>query len=159
MVKRAMELKTRREMERNAMVQEKRMQQYREQCDDLRLLDSKRRTIMAVSGRSIQVAEKESQMQQEVEYEARMAVLWEKERDKKSEREEKDREEALLRNDEVKDILDLQVQLFQDRVTKERSATRNEEAHLITLWTAQEVAEVQKERKLRMKAITVRVLR
>lgn len=62
MIERARALKERREAERLKLVHEKRMQQYREQCDNLRTLDSKRSTLLATEERAAQLDEKKLQV-------------------------------------------------------------------------------------------------
>ncbi|KAF1778260.1 hypothetical protein GQ600_16510 [Phytophthora cactorum] len=78
MIQRALALKERREQERRAIVEEKRMQQYRESCDDIRVEDSNK--------------------------------VQQIDRLKKEERDRRDAEMAIKRNEEMKNILDLQLE-------------------------------------------------
>lgn len=153
MIKRAKELKQKRETERLKLVQEKRLQQYREACDDLRSLDSHRRTLEAVEGRKPQLEERQRQLDQERQYETEMDHLWEQQRQKKIQREEKDKQDAMNRNVEVKSILDLQVRLYEQRVAAEREEKELEDQKLIKLWQEQGRTEAQKERQLKMDEI------
>lgn len=82
-----------------------------------------------------------------------MALLWEKDREKKIARELEDKQAALARNTEVKQILDLQVNLKHERLAAEREATRAEDTELLRKWATQGKAAAEKERKLKLDAI------
>ncbi|KAF1778254.1 hypothetical protein GQ600_530 [Phytophthora cactorum] len=110
MIQRALALKERREQERRAIVEEKRMQQYRESCDDIRVEDSNKVQQIVLNDRDKQLEERTRVAEQEREFEMKMAQLWEEDRLKKEERDRRDAEMAIKRNEEMKNILDLQLE-------------------------------------------------
>lgn len=82
-----------------------------------------------------------------------MALLWEEERKKKIQREERDKQEAIQRNVEVKGILDHQVKLYNERVEAETREKERDDQELLQLWDQQGRAEARKERRLKMEEL------
>ncbi|TMW60797.1 hypothetical protein Poli38472_000839 [Pythium oligandrum] len=153
MIQRALELKERRERERMAIVEEKRLQHYRESCDDLRVEDSKKITKMVIKDRESQLDERKRIEEEEKLIEDKMAQLWEEDRLKKEERERRDRELAAKRDAEVKAILDLQVDLFKKRRDEDEERKRNEDKELLEEWERLKYIEDELERQRQMNNI------
>ncbi|KAJ8526032.1 hypothetical protein ON010_g15151 [Phytophthora cinnamomi] len=151
--KRALELKERRERERQAIVEEKRMQQYRESCDDCRVEDSNKVQQLVLQDRDRQLTERRLIAEQEREIEIKMAQLWEEDRLVKEERDRRDVEMALKRNEEMKNILDLQVDLVQKRRAETEERKRREDHNQLSEWERLKQVEEDLERKNREKEI------
>ncbi|CEG39609.1 uncharacterized protein PHALS_09847 [Plasmopara halstedii] len=147
MIERAMALKERREKERQAIVDEKRMQLYRESCDDIRVEDSHKIQQLVLNDRDKQLKEMTQFAQQEHALELKMAQLWEEDRLKKEERERQDVELAIKRNEEMKHILDLQVDLVQKKRSELKERKQKEEKEQRSEWERlQQVEEELKQR-------------
>ncbi|EGZ22593.1 hypothetical protein PHYSODRAFT_249587 [Phytophthora sojae] len=153
MIRRALELKERRERERQAIVEEKRMQQYRESCDDCRVEDSNKIQQLVLQDRDKQLEERMRIAEQEREIEIMMAQLWEEDRLKKEERDRRDVEMALKRNEEMKNILDLQVDLVQKRKAETGERKRREDYDQLSEWERLKQVEEDLEKKNREKEI------
>ncbi|OWZ23434.1 hypothetical protein PHMEG_0001680 [Phytophthora megakarya] len=160
MIQRALELKERRERERLAVVEEKRMQQYRESCDDVRVEDSNKVQQLVLNERGKQLEERKLIVEQEREFEGKMAQLWVEDRLKKEERDRRDVELAIKRNEEMKNILDLQVDLVQKRKAEVEEHKRREDHELLSEWERLKQVEEDLERKSReneiMRALDVK---
>lgn len=63
-----------------------------------------------------------------------MAQLWDEDRLKKEERDRMDREMAIKRNEEVKTILDLQVDLFRKNRSEVEEHKKTEDRALLDEW-------------------------
>ncbi|KAG7397232.1 Cilia- and flagella-associated protein 53 [Phytophthora boehmeriae] len=153
MIQRALELKERRERERLAIVEEKRLQQYRESCDDIRVEDSNKIQQLVLTDRELQLEERKKAVEKEREFEDKMAQLWLEDRLKKEERERKDAEMALKRDEEMKAILDLQVGLVQKRRIEAEEHKRLEDNELLSEWDRLRQVEEDLERRNREKEI------
>ncbi|DAZ93323.1 TPA: hypothetical protein N0F65_003274 [Lagenidium giganteum] len=153
MIQRALELKERREQERRAIVEEKRLQQYRESCDDLRHTDSMKLQTIVLKERDGQLDERKRLLEEERKYEAQMAELWELDRQKKEERERMDKESAIKRNEEVKTILDLQVDLYKKRRAEDDALKQEEDQLLLEEWERLRKVEEQIEMQARQNEI------
>ncbi|KAE9047476.1 hypothetical protein PR003_g1095 [Phytophthora rubi] len=153
MIRRALELKERRERERQAVVEEKRMQQYRESCDDCRVEDSNRIQQLVLQDRDEQLEERRLIAEQEREIEIKMAQLWEEDRLKKEERDRRDVEMVLKRNEEMKNILDLQVDLVQKQKAEMEERKRRENHEQLSEWERLKQVEEDLEKKNREKEI------
>ncbi|KAJ0401212.1 hypothetical protein ATCC90586_010165 [Pythium insidiosum] len=127
MIQRALELKQRRERERLALAEEKRMQHYRPVSDLWVSLQRK--------------------------FEEKMAQLWYEDRLKKEERERRDRELAAKRDAEVKAILDLQVDLVKKRRQTEEENKQTEDRELLEEWERLKFVEDELERQRKMNDI------
>ncbi|KAF1320494.1 Coiled-coil domain-containing protein 11, partial [Globisporangium splendens] len=138
MIQMALELKARRERERRVVVEEKRLQQYRESCDDCRVEDSRKVQTYVLQDRDKQLDERKRLQEDEAcasrVFEARMAQLWEEDRLKKEEHDRMDREMAIKRNEEVKAILDLQVDLYRKSKNEEEAHKKAEDRALLDEW-------------------------
>ncbi|GMF45945.1 unnamed protein product [Phytophthora fragariaefolia] len=82
-----------------------------------------------------------------------MAQLWEEDRLKKEERDRRDVEMALKRNEEMKNILDLQVDLVQKRKAEVEERKRREDHEQLTEWERLKQVEEDLEKKNREKEI------
>jgi hypothetical protein len=87
-----------------------------------------------------------------------MAQLWEDDRLKKEERERVDRETAAKRNEEMKAILDLQVQLFKQYKEAGEQHKRAEEQELLAEWERLKRVEEELREHHRQSEIAVRIL-
>eukprot|EP01136_Pigoraptor_vietnamica_P011607 Opistho-1_new@50641 len=90
MRKRAEELREARERERQIVADEKKMQQFRNDCVELRTVHSKQLEESIIAERGAQLEDRQRQRQAELQEEARYAEMWEKDRLLKVEREERD---------------------------------------------------------------------
>ncbi|ETP12829.1 hypothetical protein F441_11862 [Phytophthora nicotianae CJ01A1] len=153
MIQRALALKERREQERRAIVEEKRMQQYRESCDDIRVEDSNKVQQIVLNDRDKQLEERKLITEQERQFELKMAQLWEEDRLKKEERDRRDIEMAIKRNEEMKNILDLQVDLVQKRKAELDERKRREDDEQLSEWERLKRVEEDLEQRNREKEI------
>ncbi|XP_073445856.1 cilia- and flagella-associated protein 53 [Dendrobates tinctorius] len=148
MRERAKSLREKREKERLAIVAEKRNQQFREQCEELRALKSKMHQDEVCTERMAQLALKEELERQRKEEDILYAELWEKDRLAKVEHEEK----KTLRQTELKrEMLDvLQVQRAAVEAQRmEEKRLKEEEAHLLV--EERKLMKLEDERALREK--------
>ncbi|CAK4613750.1 hypothetical protein LEN26_000417 [Aphanomyces euteiches] len=153
MIARATELKQRREAARKAFVDEKRLQQYRESCDDNRSIESAYVVAQVVQEREKQLQERERKLQEEREFEAKMAELWALDKAKKDAREQDDMERIRTNNHEVKSILDVQVSLCHAREAEDLAAKEAEDRELLATWKLHEQIETELEVETKRKAI------
>ncbi|KAF0682695.1 Aste57867_25213 [Aphanomyces stellatus] len=153
MVARASELKEKREAARKAYVDEKRLQQYRESCDDNRSLESAHVVAQVVQEREKQLLERQRQVAEAEEYEARMALLWAEDKAKKDTRDKADLDRIAANNHEVKSILDVQVSLFHDRQAEEAALKEQEDRELLATWKVHEQIENELDLEIKRSAI------
>ncbi|KAH7482230.1 Cilia- and flagella-associated protein 53 [Phytophthora ramorum] len=153
MIQRALALKERRERERQAIVEEKRMQQYRESCDDCRVEDSNKVQQIVLNDRDKQLEERKRIAAQERELEEKMTQLWVEDRLKKEERDRRDVEMALKRNEEMRNILDLQVDLEHKRKVENEERKRREAYEQLSEWEHLKQVEEDLEQRNREKEI------
>uniref|UniRef100_H2Z3F5 Trichohyalin-plectin-homology domain-containing protein n=1 Tax=Ciona savignyi TaxID=51511 RepID=H2Z3F5_CIOSA len=105
MTERAKLLKEKRETERKAFVQNKLDQQWREQCEELRGVLSRRHQDEVCIDRMQQLAVKSDLERRKQEEEAMYAELWEKDRLAKAAREERESQQQIERNRAMVDTL------------------------------------------------------
>ncbi|OQR86406.1 hypothetical protein ACHHYP_10573 [Achlya hypogyna] len=134
MIARATELKAKREAARQAYVEEKRSQLYRQGCDDIRTIDSAAVMAQVVAERETQLAAAAARQKDEAAYEAQMASLWAEDIAKKEAREKRDRDRITEANAAVKAILDIQVDLYQARVAQDSRVKADEDDELLRTW-------------------------
>lgn len=84
-----------------------------------------------------------------------MAQLWEEDRLKKEERERLDREKIIRGNEEVKAILDIQVDLFKKQRAELEEKKREEDRDLLAEWQHLKYIEDELERQTRQQEILV----
>lgn len=89
-------------------------------------------------------------------FEERMAQLWEEDRLKKEERDRVDREMAIKRNEEVKAILDLQVDLFRKSRNEVEEHKKAEGRALLDEWHRLRQVEEELEQQNKQNEIAVR---
>ncbi|KAK6494415.1 cilia- and flagella-associated protein 53 [Huso huso] len=143
MRERAKTLRERRESERQKLVVEKRDQQFREQCEELRSLMTHRRQGEVCSDRKVQLAMKEEIRKAEKEQEKLFADLWDKDRLAKEAREEQEALKQMERNREVLDVLQVQRAALEAQKTEEKRL-KEEEAQLLK--EQRELLKLEKER-------------
>ncbi|XP_040277026.1 cilia- and flagella-associated protein 53 [Bufo bufo] len=148
MRERAKSLRERRERERLAIVAEKRDQQFREQCEELRALKSKMHQNEVCTERMAQLALKEELERQKKEEDMLFAELWEKDRLAKVEHEEKKTQQQMELNREMVDVLQAQ-RAAAEAQRMEEKRLKEEEAHLLV--EQRKLMKLEDERALREK--------
>ncbi|OWF34875.1 cilia- and flagella-associated protein 53-like [Mizuhopecten yessoensis] len=155
MRERAKYLKDRRESERLEYVQEKYDQQFRNQCEELRSTLSKRQQDEVCAERLEQLKIKDVMDRERMEEDQMYARLWEEDRQKKADREERDAKAAQERNIETLSTLRTQMASLEE---KKETALRlkEEEAQLLREQAALRQLEEQRNReeKLRLQQET-----
>uniref|UniRef100_K3W7P2 Cilia- and flagella-associated protein 53 n=1 Tax=Globisporangium ultimum (strain ATCC 200006 / CBS 805.95 / DAOM BR144) TaxID=431595 RepID=K3W7P2_GLOUD len=106
----------------------------KESCDDCRVEDSRKVQTYVLQDRDKQLDERKRLQEGERAFEARMVQLWEEDRLKKEERDRMDREMVIKRNEEVKAILDLQVDLCRKSKSEEEAHKKAEDRALLDEW-------------------------
>ncbi|XP_066568300.1 cilia- and flagella-associated protein 53 [Amia ocellicauda] len=127
MRERAKFLREKRESERQKLVAEKLDLQFREQCEELRAVMTRRRQDEVCSERMAQLSLKEQVRRQKEEEDHLFAHLWERDRQAKEEREGRDALQQRERNREMVDFLQVQMaaaeeQRLQAKLLKEEEA-------------------------------------
>jgi len=124
---RAKALKEKRENERLQFVQDKYDQQFRDQCEELRSTLSKREQDIVCAERLEQLRQKDDAAREKKAYDAMYAQLWEKDRQEKMAREEREAQAAHERNRETLDVLRKQMAALD---TQKEDAKRLKEEEL-----------------------------
>ncbi|XP_067667219.1 cilia- and flagella-associated protein 53-like [Haliotis asinina] len=130
MRERAKFLKDKREEERLQFVQDKLDQQFRNQCEELRSTLSKRQQDQVCAERLDQLRYKEEIEIEKAAQDQMYAQLWEEDRLKKAEREEREAKAQHERNREVLDVLRKQMAALEKQKDEER-LLKDEEAQLL----------------------------
>ncbi|KAK6099142.1 hypothetical protein MT418_000595 [Batrachochytrium dendrobatidis] len=130
MRKRVSELREQRERERKSVVEEKLMQRWRKECDDLRTIESKVLEKKVSDARAIQIQEQIERKALERKEELYYQDLWEQDRQKKICREESDRAHLQAINESTTQILEQQLRALKSQAQKEVELKR-EEARLM----------------------------
>ncbi|TPX31586.1 hypothetical protein SmJEL517_g05091 [Synchytrium microbalum] len=125
---RVKELKDRREQERKAIVEEKLMQRWRNECDDLRALESKVIVKAVTDARSAQLVEHEERKVEEAEERKKYDALWEADRQKKIAREEADKSRQRDLNEQMLTMLDEQMAQLRVQAEQEEELKPEHEA-------------------------------
>nr|XP_004226085.1 cilia- and flagella-associated protein 53 [Ciona intestinalis] len=131
MCERAKLLKAKRETERQAFVEEKLDQQWREQCEELRGVLSRRHQDEVCVDRMQQLAAKADLERRKQEEEAMYAQLWEKDRLAKAAREEQEAQQQIERNRAMVDTLRTQKASLQAKKLEEKRLIAEEAKLLI----------------------------
>ncbi|KAJ3278173.1 Cilia- and flagella-associated protein 53 [Borealophlyctis nickersoniae] len=124
------ELKSKREEERKRIVEEKLLQKWRNECDDLRAIESRileKEVAEARSEQLLEHAEKAAIAAQEKKY---YDELWELDRQKKIQREEEDRARTKAMNEAMVATLDEQLHMLKIQA-REEERLKQEEAELM----------------------------
>jgi len=149
MAKRAYELKSRRENERQMEAERCLLQQARLAQDEMRLEESKLRTIKVVKDQLRQIDDKEKEARHRRREDEEFAREWAASAEQKKEREEREVLELTKRNEHTRNVLDLQVheqEIRKQRETEELEATRSS-------WRSQWKAEEDEEREMAARKI------
>ncbi|TPX72621.1 hypothetical protein SpCBS45565_g00287 [Spizellomyces sp. 'palustris'] len=120
------ELKAKREKERQKIVEEKLLQRWRNECDELRSIEShllEKEVASARAEQLIEVQEKRALAQQEKKY---YDDLWEQDRLKKIEREEADRLRRRAMNEAMTATLQEQLRLLKEHAQEEQRLKQEE---------------------------------
>ncbi|KAK7115865.1 cilia- and flagella-associated protein 53-like [Littorina saxatilis] len=130
MRERAKSLKEKRESERLQIVQNKYDQQFRAQCEELRTTLSKREQDIVCAERLEQLKLKGEEAKEQKAYDEMYAQLWEKDRQEKMAREEREAHAAHERNRETLDVLHKQMAAL-DTQKEEAKRLKEEELQLM----------------------------
>ena len=115
---RAEELRNKREAGKAEYVAIQRRKQWRDSCDDLRMLDSQATLNEVARRRAEQLTEKQMQQQQEQQDESQWTEAWEMDRLRKEQREQRDYESQRVRDLEMRRDLDLQCTQRKERLSR-----------------------------------------
>ncbi|XP_055369401.1 cilia- and flagella-associated protein 53 isoform X2 [Betta splendens] len=141
-------LRTRRETERQQLVSDRLEQVFRDQCEELRTLQSKRREQQVSVERAAQVRSRQEQQQRQQQEEKLFEELWEADRRAKDKREKTSERRQRQRNAEQLDVLRSQVEAAEQQKLREREL-REEEARLRL--QQQEMQKLQQQRQQQLK--------
>jgi len=145
---RATMLKSKREAERLKVVEEKRKQQWKNKCEEVRPILSRRQTVEVFRGRDEQVAMKALKEQRKKETEAMYADMWAKDRLAKCAREERQEQIRVQRN-EIQ-LKDLAIQCAA-KEAKKIYGVREKEEELKLINEEHAIIKLEKERDYRIK--------
>jgi aspartate oxidase len=126
------ELREIRERDRKQVVQEKLDQQWRQNSDELRQLESKMMEKKVAHGRAIQLREKQERKEQEAKEKLYYEELWEKGRQKKLDREISEHNLTVERKHETLQILKDQIRELREQA-KRQEELKQEESRLMVL--------------------------
>ncbi|XP_048360282.1 cilia- and flagella-associated protein 53 [Sphaerodactylus townsendi] len=153
MLAKAKLLRENREDERQKLVAEKREQQFRVTCEELRTQWSKKHLLEVCEDRLAQLALKEELKKQRDQEEATFLALWEEDRLAKEKRAAEDERKRSTRNDDMLNMLRTQraaaeAQRKEEQRLKDEEAKYMEEERLLRK-LEDERAEIERRRKLR----------
>ncbi|XP_060092441.1 cilia- and flagella-associated protein 53 [Heteronotia binoei] len=153
MVEKAKALRENREEERRKMVAEKREQQLRADCEELRSQWSKKHLLEVCEDRLAQLALNEELKKQREQEEATYLALWEEDRLAKEKRAAREEQERQARNSDTLNMLNTQRAVAEaqrqeeKRLKEEEAKYMEEERQLFKM--EDERAEIERRRKLR----------
>lgn len=127
---RVAELKAKREAGRQKIVEEKLLQQWRQQCDELRQANSMILDKEVALSRSSQLLEKEAQKAAAAKERQYYDILWEQDRQKKIQREEQDRLHRYELNQNMIKTLGEQLAMLKAQAAEEK-LLKQEEANMM----------------------------
>jgi len=153
---RAMALREQREKERKAFAQEQLERNWRTSCDELREHDSHKLTLKVAKDREEQIVEKEALKEVERREEEFFAELWELDRQKKVEREEKDAARQRKLRQEAVEMLDKQKIELDERRAEAKKLQEEEMELLREKWKIEERQEKEKEAEMEKLALRAR---
>jgi len=142
---RAKELRAKREAARKEEVARRNFERLRAGTDDLRKMDSDHLLLTATRERAAQLAEAEEKARRDREEDERMAIEWERLRQEKIAREEREAREAAERNREMVEALEGQVGLLKEMTAEERAKEAEDAARMLRAWSEEEKAEKARE--------------
>ncbi|CEL98571.1 unnamed protein product [Vitrella brassicaformis CCMP3155] len=143
MANRALALKAKREQERQGIVNAKLYQQFREAQDELRTEDSKLFELNVLATRDEQINHKNRARLKEKEDDKVYDALWQQEYHKKVDREDRDFQETVKRNEETKAVLSQQLQLTELR-KQDAAKEQQEEGRRLKEQLVQEKEEAER---------------
>ena len=127
MAERLMELKEKRENERQALVQGLNEKRFRETTDDLRREDAQFFTKQCAIERDEQMREKRARMDQELMEEQIYSALWNQDMRQKQERERKEKQEQERMKKDTLDVLNWQTNQNRHKKGREDAMRRTEQ--------------------------------
>ncbi|XP_039257804.1 cilia- and flagella-associated protein 53-like [Styela clava] len=148
MRERAKVLKEKREKERQEIVEQKLDQQWRNQCEELRSVLSRRHQDEVCIDRMHQLAVKSDMERMKQEEERMYADLWEKDRLMKAAREEREAQEMIKRNRAMLDVLQTQKAALEAKKQEEKRLVKEE---ALLLQEERELREMEEQRAIQLK--------
>ncbi|KAI3361903.1 hypothetical protein L3Q82_002222 [Scortum barcoo] len=148
MRERAKTLRERRERDRQQLVSDKLEQLFRNQCEELRTVQSRRREQQVCSERAAQVIGRQERLQLQQQEEKMFDELWEADRRAKEERETQRVQRQQERNLRQLDVIRSQMEAAEQQRQKQREL-REEEAALML--QQQEMQQLQQQREQQKK--------
>eukprot|EP00741_Cyanophora_paradoxa_P011191 tig00020554_g10811.t1 len=137
---RALELREKREQERRAFVEEKLHQQWRESCDVLRPYESNQFLLQCVAERDMQLIDKILRNKVVEEENKYFTQQWEQERLKKEARAKKDEDRVKALNEEMKRMLETQLDELNMRRAEEKRLREEDAALQKEKWALEQEA-------------------
>ncbi|KAJ3330918.1 Cilia- and flagella-associated protein 53 [Blyttiomyces sp. JEL0837] len=150
------ELKSRREAERKQVVETKLLQRWRNECDELRLIESKVLEQEVASARADQLAELDKKRAQDLEEKKYYDELWEQDRLRKIQKEEADKLKHKEMNAAMVAMLEGQLEMLR-RQAAEEERLKKEEATLML--QEMEMRRLEDERNKARKLAEQRIIR
>ncbi|KAJ3102857.1 Cilia- and flagella-associated protein 53 [Phlyctochytrium planicorne] len=150
------ELRSRRESERQKVVEDKLLQRWRNQCDELRTIESKMLERDVAAQRADQLLEAEERKARNLEEKKYFDKLWEQDRLQKIAKEEAEKNRQREMNAATTSILEAQLLLLRKQ-EKEEERLKQEEAKLMR--QEMEMRELEDERRRQRKLAEQRIIR
>uniref|UniRef100_A0A3Q0SMA5 Cilia- and flagella-associated protein 53 n=1 Tax=Amphilophus citrinellus TaxID=61819 RepID=A0A3Q0SMA5_AMPCI len=148
MREKAKALRDKRESERQQLVSEKLQQQFREQCEELRSIQSRFSEQQVSRERASQVRSRQKQQQRQQEEDRLFSELWAGDRRAKEEQESTRVQSQQQRNEEQRSFLKKQMEATEQQRQQEKEL-REEEAQLLQQQT--ELLQEQRQQKLKLR--------
>lgn len=143
---RAKELRAKREAARKKEVARRDFERLRAGTDDLRKMDSDHLLLTATRERAAQLEEARRKAEEEAKEEERAAIEWERLRQEKIAREEREAAERAARNKEMIEALEGQVSLASELQQEAKAAEEEDAKRMLSQWKSEEQAEIEKEK-------------
>ncbi|KAI8588970.1 tumor suppressor, Mitostatin-domain-containing protein [Geranomyces variabilis] len=150
------ELRARREVERKAVVEEKLLQRWRNECDELRAVESNILTKDVADARAGQLIEQQEKRELASQEKRYYDHLWEQDRLRKIEREDADRDRRKALNEATSATLREQLHMLRMKA-QEEERLKNEEAALMR--QDLELQKIAEERAHEQKLASQRLIR
>ncbi|KAF1387472.1 hypothetical protein PFLUV_G00079270 [Perca fluviatilis] len=146
MRERAKALREKRETDRQKMVSEKMDQLFRDQCEELRTVQSQRREQQVCLERAAQLESRQQQRQRQRQEEQLFAELWEADRRAKDQKEEQEAQRRQNRNLQTLDAIRTQMEAAEQQRQKHKEL-REEEAALMREQQQMQQLQLQREQQ------------
>eukprot|EP00696_Hemimastix_kukwesjijk_P004341 gnl/Hemi2/15353_TR5169_c0_g1_i1.p1 gnl/Hemi2/15353_TR5169_c0_g1~~gnl/Hemi2/15353_TR5169_c0_g1_i1.p1 ORF type:complete len:487 (-),score=152.55 gnl/Hemi2/15353_TR5169_c0_g1_i1:254-1714(-) len=140
------------ELERTRVAEEKSMQRWREECDELRTHATRVNNISVRNARNDQLSELTDRRNQELDYERKCAEMHFQDYDKKQERFKLEKERAQTMNADMVNALDRQLGEKADQAAQRQAEHEDEKRLLNEMWELDNVMAVRREQARKEKA-------